>query len=80
MNDVQARLRNTLLYNMKVQGRSRMSVAKSVAKRCGCSAETVMRYLRNERSCNSKVLLFIMDELGIDVRPTRFNTASAFGS
>ena len=79
MTDVQARMRNTLLHNMKIQDRSRLSVAKAVSERCGCSAETVMRYLRNEHSCNSKVLLFIMDELGIDVRPTKPPVASAFG-
>lgn len=60
-----------VLERLEAIGRSKADIARAAAQRCGCSPETVLRFLRNEHACAANVMLAVMAEVGIHlVMPT----------
>ena len=56
-----------VLERLDAIGRSKADIARAASQRCGCSPETVLRFLRNEHQCAANVMLAVMAEIGIQL-------------
>lgn len=60
-------VRKVILSAQASAGRTSTEIARSVAARCGCNPETVLRFLRGTHDTTTSILGALMDELGLTI-------------